>query len=215
MIDVKICGLNSRESINAAIKGGARYLGFVTYPESPRHVTPVKVAQLLEDLSPSVIPVSVTVDADDELLAQLKAAGIRAFQLHGKESAGRVIDVKSRFALPVIKAIAVSSADDIHHHKAVAGASDMLLFDAKPPKSDAALPGGNGLAFDWRVLQAEKIEKPWFLSGGLTPENVREAVALTGAQKVDVSSGVESAPGVKDLSKVTAFLKAAQDLERV
>lgn len=215
MIDVKICGLNSRESIDAAIKGGARYLGFVTYPKSPRHVTPVKVAQLLEDLSPSVIPVSVTVDADDDLLAQLKAAGIRAFQLHGKESAARVIDVKSRFGLPVIKAIAVSCADDIRHHKAVADASDMLLFDAKPPKSDAALPGGNGLAFDWRVLQAERIEKPWFLSGGLTLENVREAIALTGARKVDVSSGVESAPGKKDLSKVAAFLKAAQDLERV
>lgn len=210
MADVKICGLRDRAQLAAAIEAGARYVGFVFFPKSPRAVTPDEAAQLVTEVPVGVARVGLFVNPDDALLTEvLDKAPLDIIQLHGKESPERVSEVRALTGLPVMKAIGVSGPDDLGQLTEYGLVADMLLVDAKAPK-DAVLPGGNGLAFDWRLLVGRRWLRPWMLAGGLTPDNVAEAVRLTGAPVVDVSSGVESAPGVKDPDRIRAFIDAAR-----
>jgi phosphoribosylanthranilate isomerase len=212
-IDVKICGLLREDAVAAACEGGARFVGFVFYPPSPRHLTIERAAVLARAVAPGITRVAVTVDADDDFFARLLAkAPIDMLQLHGKESPARVAAVKDRFRIAAMKAIPVAAESDLDAAQSYVAVADWLMFDAKPPKAKDALPGGNALAFDWRILSARRWALPWMLSGGLDPENVAEAVAISHARAVDVSSGVESAPGVKDLEKIRRFLARAKDL---
>lgn len=210
MAEVKICGLSEARHVNAAIDAGARYLGFVFFDRSPRAVTPVQAAALVAEVAPGVARVGLFVDPTDARLSEVLAkVPLDVIQLHGHESPQRVAEVKALTGLPVMKAVGLSGPEDLHlltDHGLVA---DMLLVDAKPPEG-AALPGGNGLAFDWRLLAGRRWLRPWMLAGGLTPGNVAEAVRLTGARVVDVSSGVESAPGIKDAARIDAFVTAAR-----
>ena len=209
-MQVKICGLSTPESVNATVAAGADYVGFVFFPKSPRHVTLSQATALAKAVSDSVTKVALTVNADDAFLADLLAAvPVDMLQLHGSETVERVAEVKSRFGLPVMKAVGVADVSDLPVLDAYSAVVDQLLVDAKPPKG-SALPGGNAVAFDWRLIADRKWTVPWMLAGGLTPENVAEAVRLTGAKMVDVSSGVESAPGTKDLDKIAAFIRAAK-----
>lgn len=206
---VKICGLTDETAIRAVTMANADYAGFVYFPKSPRHLTPTRAAELKQLLPSSIHAVSVLVDPDDALLADIMSAlKPYALQLHGKETPQRVAAIKKRYpGVQLIKAIPVQTGDDIaraHSYEA----ADMLLFDARPPKD--SLPGGNGLAFDWALLKHRDFGKPWFLSGGLDADNVREAIQASGAKMVDVSSGVESSPGKKDASRIEAFVKAAR-----
>ena len=209
MAQVKICGLRDAAHVDAAVTAGARYLGFVFFAKSPRAVSPEQAAALGADVPPGVARVGLFVNPDDALLTgTLAAAPLDLIQLHGSESPARVAEVKALTGLPVIKAVGLAGPADLDalwDHGLVA---DMLLVDAKPPP-DAALPGGNGLAFDWRLLAGRRPLKPWLLAGGLTAQNVAEAIRLTGAPAVDVSSGVETAPGVKDAALIRAFVAAA------
>lgn len=208
---VKICGLRSPEAVAAAVGAGAAYLGFVFFPKSPRHVTLAEAAALAVEVPPGVAKVALVVDADDAALEALTATvPVDMIQLHGREDPARVREVRARWGLPVMKAVGIAGAGDLAKIDLYAGVADQLLIDAKPPKG-ADLPGGNGLAFDWRLLAGRRWPVPWMLAGGLTPGNVAEAVRLTGARQVDVSSGVESAPGVKDAGLVRAFVAAAQE----
>lgn len=211
-IDAKICGVSDRAAINASIAGGARYVGFVFFPRSPRHVTPTQAAALSAMLPESVIPVALAVDPDDDLIAEIDAqVGISMFQLHGSESLERVADIKSRTGKRVMKAIKVSAASDFDVASSYLGVADMLLFDAKPPTDMVnTLPGGNAVSFDWTLLVGRDWPLPWMLSGGLDPDNVAEAIMVSGASAVDVSSGVESAPGVKDPALIVEFLATAK-----
>lgn len=210
MADVKICGLRDKAQLAAAIEAGARYVGFVFFPKSPRAVTPDEAAQLVTEVPVGVARVGLFVNPDDALLTEvLDKAPLDIIQLHGKESPERVSEVRALTGLPVMKAIGVSGPDDLGQLTEYGLVADMLLVDAKAPK-DAVLPGGNGLAFDWRLLVGRRWLRPWMLAGGLTPDNVAEAVRLTGAPVVDVSSGVESAPGVKDPDRIRAFIDAAR-----
>lgn len=209
---VKICGLSTQESVAAAIEGGADFLGFVFYPRSPRNVTPDQAADLVKPVPASVRTVALTVDADDALLKTI-AATMRPglLQLHGHETPERVADIRSRFDTPVMKVLSVASADDVAKAGAYEPVADMLMFDAKPPKEmKDALPGGNALRFDWQLLAGAHFGKPWLLAGGLTPDNVAEAIRTSGAPGVDVSSGVEDAPGRKSIPLIRAFLRAAK-----
>ncbi|RJE81238.1 phosphoribosylanthranilate isomerase [Paracoccus sp. JM45] len=209
MAQVKICGLSQPAHVHAAVDAGARFLGFVFFPKSPRAVT-AEVAGELAALAPvGVARVGLFVNPDDALLEQVLAVvPLDIIQLHGAETPERVTQVKEMFGLPVMKAVGISGPDDLGQLTDYGLVADMLLVDAKPPK-DAALPGGNGLAFDWRLLVGRHWLRPWMLAGGLTPDNVAEAVRLTGAPVVDVSSGVESAPGVKDSQLIAGFVVAA------
>ncbi len=205
----KVCGLSTPESVAAAAQAGAAYVGFVFFAKSPRHVPIEQARQLALDVPVGLCKVALTVNATDAELSEiLDAVPIDMLQLHGAESPERVADIKTRFGLPVMKAVGVADADDLPAIAAYSRVADQLLIDAKPPKG-ADLPGGNGLAFDWRLIAGRKWAVPWMLAGGLTPENVAQAVHLTGAAQVDVSSGVESAPGIKDNDKIAAFLRAA------
>jgi phosphoribosylanthranilate isomerase len=211
-VAVKICGLTSPEDVIAAAHAGARYVGFVFFPKSPRNVSIQQAATLAAEVPFGVAKVALTVNADDALLDQItQNVAIDILQLHGSESVERVAQIKARTGLPVMKAIGISDAEDLQKIVDYGRVADMLLVDAKPPKN-ADLPGGNGLAFDWRLLAGRKWAVPWMLAGGLTPENVQQAIQLTGARQVDVSSGVESAPGVKDPAKIAGFVSAAQDI---
>jgi len=211
-VAVKICGLTSPQDVVAAAEAGARYVGFVFFPKSPRNVSVQQAKALAAEVPFGVAKVALTVNADDALLDEIKQnVAIDILQLHGSESVERVAQIKARTGLPVMKAIGISDADDLQKIVDYGRVADMLLVDAKPPKN-ADLPGGNGLAFDWRLLAGRKWVVPWMLAGGLTPDNVQQAIQLTGARQVDVSSGVESAPGVKDPAKVAAFVSAAQDI---
>jgi phosphoribosylanthranilate isomerase len=212
-VRVKICGLRTAADVAAVAAAGAGYAGFVFFPKSPRHLT-VEVARDLALLAPEgLCKVALTVDADDATLdAILGAVPLDMLQLHGHETPGRVAEVRARYGLPVMKAMGVVDEGDLAGLMEMSLAADQLLIDAKPPKG-AALPGGNGLAFDWRLLVGRKWLRPWMLAGGLTPENVAQAVRLTGARQVDVSSGVESAPGVKDAARIAAFVQAAQGVK--
>jgi phosphoribosylanthranilate isomerase len=215
VVAVKVCGLRRPGDVSAAADAGAAYLGFVFYPRSPRAVTPAEAAALAAAVPPGVAKVALTVDAgDDALAAILDAFPADVLQLHGHEAAERVAAVRARFGLPVMKAVGVAGPDDLPALDTHARVADMLLVDAKPAPG-AALPGGNGLAFDWRLVAGRRWPVPWLLAGGLTADNVAEAVRLTGAPGVDVSSGVESAPGVKDAARIAAFVAAAGGAARV
>ncbi len=208
---VKICGLREQADVTAAAEAGAQYVGFVFFEKSPRHLSLAAARALALEAPLGIAKVALTVNADNAALDALtEAVPLDMLQLHGSESPARVAEVKARYGLPVMKAIGIADASDLPEIDAYEEVSDQLLIDAKPPKG-AALPGGNGLAFDWRLLAGRKYwRKPWMLAGGLTPENVLEAVTMTGARQVDVSSGVESAPGVKDAALIDAFCKAVR-----
>ena len=209
---VKICGLSTEPTLSAALDAGADMVGFNFFPPSPRFVALERAAALAEHARGRALRVAVVVDLDDAALAAILASvGIDALQLHGKETPARVAAIKARFSLPIIKALGVSSAPDCARIVDYADVADQLLLDAKPPKG-AILPGGNGVAFDWTLTRALPWTKPWLLSGGLDPGNVAEALRLSNAPGVDVSSGVESAPGVKDVAKIAAFVRAAKAL---
>ncbi|PWK57287.1 phosphoribosylanthranilate isomerase [Roseicyclus mahoneyensis] len=208
-IAFKVCGLTRPQDVSAAVQSGARYVGFVFFPKSPRNVTLEQARALALAVPSGVAKVALTVDAEDaDLDALVAAVPVDMVQLHGHESPDRVAEVRARYGLPVMKALGIASAADLARIDSYAEVADQLLIDAKPPEG-ADLPGGNGLAFDWRLLAGRKYwTKPWMLAGGLTPGNVAEAVRLTGARQVDVSSGVESAPGLKDAGRMAAFAKA-------
>lgn len=210
-IRVKICGLTDPQQLRVAVEAGARYVGFVFFAKSPRHLTVDRAVELAVSVPVGVAKVALVVNPTDADLDAITAAvPLDMLQLHGKESPARVTEVKARYGLPVMKAIGVAEAADLAQIDLYSDVADQLLIDAKPP-SGADLPGGNGLAFDWRLLAGRKYwRKPWMLAGGLTPDNVGEAIRLTGARQVDVSSGVESAPGVKDAGLIRDFLAAAQ-----
>lgn len=208
-VRAKICGLKTPEAVDASVAGGASHVGFVFFPRSPRAVDPALAARLTARLPDVVTSVGVFVDPEDALLESvLNAVPLGMLQLHGAETPERVAAIRARTGRPVMKAIAVSEPADIERAVAYAPVSDWLLFDAKPPKEESALPGGNGLAFEWRLLNGSEFPAPWMLSGGLKPENVAEAVSLSGASHVDVSSGVEDAPGRKNPTRIRDFLGA-------
>ena len=207
---VKICGLRDAASMRAAVDAGASYVGLVFFPKSPRNVTIDEAAALAQAVPPGVAKVALVVDADDALLDAITAkVPIDILQLHGNETPERVSAIRARYGLPVMKAVGVAGPDDLAALDDYAKVADQILVDAKPPKS-ADLPGGNGLSFDWRLIAGRRWSVPWMLAGGLTPETVGEAIALTGAMQVDVSSGVETAPGIKDAALIAAFCAAAQ-----
>ncbi len=211
-VAVKICGLRTAADVEAVARAGAAYAGFVFFPKSPRHLTLEAARALALSAPEGLCKVALVVDADDAALdALVEVVPLDMLQLHGYETPARVTEVKARYGLPVMKAMGVADEGDLAGLMDMSLAADQLLIDAKPPKG-ADLPGGNGLAFDWRLLVGRKWLRPWMLAGGLTPDNVAEAVRLTGARQVDVSSGVEAAPGVKDAVKIAAFVEAAQGL---
>ena len=205
-IRTKICGLTRPEDVAAAADAGAAYVGFVFFAKSPRSVSFDLARDLSVDVPVGIGKVGLVVDADDAFLDGLTAkVPLDFLQLHGHETPERVSEIRARYGLPVIKAVGVADAEDVADLHTFAEVADQLLVDAKPPKN-AVLPGGNGVAFDWRLIAARRWSVPWLLAGGLTPDTVAEAIALTGAKQVDVSSGVESAPGVKDASLIEAFV---------
>lgn len=210
-IRAKICGLRTAQDVRAAVEAGAAYVGFVFFPKSPRNVSIAEAAALAHEVPVGLCKVALTVNADNAALdAIVDAVPLDMLQLHGTESPDRVAEVKTRYGLPVMKAIGIADASDLPQIDLYSAVADQLLIDAKPPKT-AELPGGNGLAFDWRLLAGRKYwQRPWMLAGGLTPENVEEAIRMTGARQVDVSSGVESVPGQKDASKIASFVSATQ-----
>jgi len=208
-IRVKICGLRSVEDVAAVAATKAAYIGLNFFPKSPRYVN-LAEARLLALAAPlGLAKVALVVDADDALLdAITEAMPLDMLQLHGHEPPERVAEIRARYGLPVMKAIGVADEGDLAPLLEYSLAADQILVDAKPPKN-ATLPGGNGLTFDWRLVAQRRWLKPWMLAGGLTPDNVAEAIRLTNARQVDVSSGVESAPGIKDPAKIKAFVTAA------
>ena len=207
---VKICGLSTVETLAAALDVRADRVGFVFYPKSPRHVSIDQAVTLAAMARSRAAIVALTVDAEDETLKAIVAAiEPDMLQLHGRESPDRVAAIRARFGRPVIKAVGVSTAQDLATASDYAVVANELLFDAKPP-AGAKLPGGNGVAFDWRILAALDLDIPFMLSGGLTPGTVGEAVRITRAPAVDVSSGVESAPGIKQPELIAAFAAAAR-----
>jgi phosphoribosylanthranilate isomerase len=209
----KICGLSSEAAVTTAVSEGAAYLGFVFYPPSPRAVTPQWAARLCAAIPTGIERVGLFVDADDRLLeTTLAAVSIDILQFHGDERPERVVEVRSRFGRKVMKAVAIAGFEDVLDAARYEDVADLLLFDAKPPARPHALPGGNGLIFDWRLIADRSWRRPWMLSGGLTAELLPEAVQVSGATMVDVSSGVESRPGVKDPERIRAFLAAARAL---
>lgn len=210
-ITAKICGLSTPDTLDAAIAGGASHVGFVFFPPSPRHVTLEQAAALAGRVPQHVRKVGVFVDPEDALLDQaVRAALLDAIQLH-RVAPERAAAIGTRLRLPIWGAVAVKTRADLDGANALRGAVQRVLYDAKVPE-DARLPGGMGLRFDWSLLQDFAHPLPWALSGGLDPSNVAEAVGITGARLVDVSSGVESAPGIKDATKITAFLKTVAAL---
>jgi phosphoribosylanthranilate isomerase len=221
-IQVKICGISEPHTLQAAIEGGARFIGLVFYPPSPRHVSFDTAWTLARMIPTGVRVVGLFVDPDDALLDKI-ATGIQMdmIQLHGNESAGRVAEIKARYNIPVMKAIRVGSADDLAQLEEFEAAADWLLFDAKvekkltpPPflrgEENIWLPGGTGESFDWNILAGRTFKKPWMLSGGLTCENIQTALSILNPDAVDVSSGVESARGVKDKDKIKAFIQTVK-----
>lgn len=209
-VKVKICGLSRPEDVAAVAGAGAAYAGFVFFARSPRNLTLDDARALALEAPVGLAKVALTVNADDMLLDRItEAVPLDMLQLHGSESPGRVAEIKARYGLPIMKAVGVAGQEDLAALAGYEEVADQILVDAKPPKG-AALPGGNGLAFDWRLIAGRKWARPWMLAGGLTPGNVAEAVRLTGARQVDVSSGVERAPGVKDAGLIRAFVGAAQ-----
>ena len=214
-VEAKICGITTPEAMNAAVANGARYVGLVFYPASPRNLTPDQAAGLAALAPAGVTVVGLFVDVADETFdAVLSRARIDLLQLHGGETPERVMAVKQATGRPVMKAIKLAGPDDLAAATPYLGVADRLLFDAKAPDDRPDLmPGGNALVFDWRLLGGRRFSCPWMLSGGLDSGNVAEAVRISGAAAVDVSSGVENAPGVKDPQRITEFLSIVAGLE--
>ncbi|GAB4382554.1 phosphoribosylanthranilate isomerase [Albidovulum sp.] len=209
-VRVKICGLTEAAHVEAAVEAGAAYVGFVFFAPSPRNLGIAEAARLAGDVPPGIAKVALTVDAgDDELDGITGAVPLDMLQLHGTESPARVAELRARYGLPVMKAVGIAGPADLAAIETYGRVADQLLIDAKPPRG-AALPGGNGLAFDWRLVARKYWPCPWMLAGGLTGQNVAEAIRLTGARQVDVSSGVERAPGRKDAGLIRAFIAAAR-----
>lgn len=221
MIPIKFCGLSTPETVAAAVRAGAGWLGFVFFPRSPRHLEPERAAALTALVPPGIGRVAVLVDADDALIDAVIAAGIDTLQLHGRETPERIAAVRARTGLPVWAARGVANRADIAAAIAGAGPADRLLLDAKPPAGArvadlpggagvADLPGGNGVAFDWRLMLGVQPPLPWGLSGGLDAGNVGAALAVLQPAFVDVSSGTEDRPGVKSIAKIMAFADAVR-----
>jgi phosphoribosylanthranilate isomerase len=208
---VKICGLSTPETVDAAIEAGADFVGLVFYPKSPRNVSLAKAASLVERARGKARIVALTVDADDAQLMEIVSQVDPDFiQAHGSETPERIAEISALTGKPVIKAIRVKDADDIVAAADHSGAASLILYDAKAPETlGSALPGGNGHAFDWALLDGQK-RNAFMLAGGLTAENVTQAIRVTGAPIVDVSSGVESAPGIKDIELIRKFIEAAK-----
>ena len=205
---MKFCGLRTPADVSAAVEAGAAYVGFVFFPPSPRYLAPEDAAPIAAQVPEGIAKVALVVNADDDLLDQItETVPIDMLQLHGKETPERVTEIKQRYGLPVMKAVGVAGPEDLENLDTYLRVADQVLVDAKPPK-DATLPGGNGLAFDWRLIAGRRWPVPWMLAGGLTDANVAEAMRLTGARQVDVSSGIESAPGVKDAALMQSFSAA-------
>jgi phosphoribosylanthranilate isomerase len=209
-IRVKLCGLTALSDIDVAVAAGAAYVGLVFFPKSPRHLDVARAAAMSAAVPAGLCKVGLIVDADDAMLDMVTSAvPLDMLQLHGSETPDRVRAIKARYGLPVMKAVGVATSSDLVALDTYCRVADQVLVDAKPPK-EAQLPGGNGLAFDWQLIAGRRWPVPWMLAGGLTPDNVAEAVRLTGARQVDVSSGIESAPGVKDPDLMRAFVAAAK-----
>ncbi len=208
--DIKICGLKTDETMAAALAGGASHVGFIFFAKSPRYVEPVEAGRLRQSAIGRAKAVAVSVDADDAFLDRI-VAEMRPdiLQLHGSESPARVAEVKARHGLPVMKAMAISEAADLERIKPFIGIADRFLFDAKPPKG-SQLPGGNGVAFDWKVLAALDADVDYMLSGGLNAANIGDALRQANPPGIDISSGVESAPGVKDPALIEQFFRAVR-----
>jgi phosphoribosylanthranilate isomerase len=207
---IKICGLSTAPTVEAALEAGADVVGLVFFEKSPRHLSLGQASALAQQARGRAEIAVLTVDASNEALRAIVSAVAPDFlQLHGRETPTRVVELRRMFELPVIKAIGISNAGDLAAAHDYAEVADRLLFDAKAPK-DARHPGGNGIAFDWGLLAGLALPKPWLLSGGLDPDNVAKAIAATNAPGVDVSSGVESAPGIKDVGKIRAFVAEAR-----
>jgi phosphoribosylanthranilate isomerase len=211
-VAAKICGLKTPEAVAAAVAGGAALVGFVFYGRSPRCVDPAAVKQLAADVPADVRKVGLIVDESDERIAEiLRGCDLDVLQLHGSETPERVAEIRRGFGKKVIKVLSVSTGADLDRAAAYENVADYLMFDAKPSKSMAgALPGGNALSFDWTLLAGRAFRLPWLLAGGLTPDNLVDAVRVSGAPMVDVSSGVENRPGEKNVSKIKAFLDASR-----
>ncbi|MCW8915110.1 MAG: phosphoribosylanthranilate isomerase [Magnetovibrio sp.] len=211
-IDVKICGINSPEALDAAVSGGAKMLGFVFFPKSPRAVTPVEAKALMDRVPDGVTKVALMVNPDDyDVGAVCRHLPVDLLQLHGSETVERISDIKAITGLPIMKAVGIESPDDIAKAHEYETLCERILLDAKAPKG-ADLPGGNALSFDWTLISDEKWTKPWMLAGGLNAGNLAEAVKTSGATFVDVSSGVEDAPGQKSEAKIQEFLDLAKSL---
>jgi phosphoribosylanthranilate isomerase len=212
---VKICGLSTRETLDVALDAGADMVGFVFFPPSPRHLSLEAARDLGRQVKRRAVKVALTVDADDATLSNIvEALQPDILQLHGKETVARLRGIKQKFGLEVMKAIAVESAADLAALPGLAAVADRILFDARPPK-DATRPGGLGAVFDWHVLENLDLKLPFMVSGGLNADNVAQAVRVTRAGGVDVSSGVERAPGVKDIEMIEKFIRAARATEEL
>lgn len=209
-LDIKICGLKTEEALAAALAGGASHVGFIFFQKSPRNVDPIEAGRLREIARGRAKAVAVTVDADDQTLDHIVASMTPdMLQLHGHETVERVAGVKTRYGLPVMKAFAIREAADIDAIAPYIGVADRFLFDAKPPVG-SELPGGNGVSFDWRLLAGLEGRVDYMLSGGLNAANIGEALRLTNPPGIDISSGVESAPGVKDVALIDGFFRAVR-----
>jgi phosphoribosylanthranilate isomerase len=213
-VQVKICGINSAAAADAVLRAGADFGGLVFFAKSPRHLSLEQGAMLAERMRGRLRLAALVVDDKDEQLAAIaRLVKPDFFQLHGKETPERVADIRARFGIPVIKALAISEPCDLAKVAAYDDVAGMFLFDAAPA-ADASRPGGHGAAFDWQILKGQNFARPWFLAGGLTPESVAQAIAISGATMVDVSSGVESAPGIKSPNRIAEFVAAAKQTVR-
>lgn len=212
MIAAKICGLTDAKAVDAAVLGGAAYVGFVFFDPSPRNIAPEKAVALMHRVPAQIVKVGLFVDPSDDFLnLVLHHANLDLLQLHGKETPSRAAAIRKQFNRPVMKALALANDSDFATAQTYSSAVDRLLFDAPPPLG-ATRPGGNANAFDWSLLAGKRLRRPWMLAGGLTVENLEAAVRASGAVEVDVSSGVEDAPGVKNPDKIRAFLDLARRL---
>jgi phosphoribosylanthranilate isomerase len=213
-VQIKICGINSVESADAALRAGADFAGLVFFPASPRNLRADQAASLAARLRGRTRIVALLVDANDEAIATAIAAAQPDFlQLHGRETPARVAEIRGQFGKPVIKALSIADASDFSDLSAYEGVTDMMLFDAKAP-ANAARPGGHGAAFDWQLLRGRSFSRPWLLGGGLNADNVARAIETSGAQAVDVSSGVETSPGVKSAEMIANFVIAAKQFAK-
>lgn len=211
-VTVKICGIHTAEALDAAVVGGAAMLGFVFFAKSPRNVSRDEALELLARVPEGITKVALLVDPDDDLARSIGAElPFDLVQLHGRESVERVLEIKAIAGKPIMKAVGIAGPDDIARAHAYEAVCDRILLDAKAP-AGSDLPGGNALSFDWTLINDETWEKPWMLAGGLNAENLKDAVKISGAEAVDVSSGVEDAPGQKSVGKINAFLKLAATL---